>query len=210
MIKKIILLSFLFIPVGSLNAQQLRFSDSGKKAPWCGFDLLLEKQLKADTSFRKQLGTHETALQNTLSLQKESNLPTIQSSAVNCIFTIPTVVHIIHNGTPEGTGANLSVAQIQSQIDAANRDMAGANICLCLVLVDRISSPLTNHNMNTQEAVLKAVNYFQSDMYLNVWVVQSIAPAGVAGYARFPGSVPPALDGIVMRYDVFGSNCSIY
>jgi hypothetical protein len=33
------------------------------------------------------------------------------------------VVHIIHKGEPIGTGTNISIAQIQSQIDALNQDL---------------------------------------------------------------------------------------
>lgn len=38
------------------------------------------------------------------------------------VFTIPVVVHIIHNGTSVGNGLNLSAAQVQSQIDVLNED----------------------------------------------------------------------------------------
>jgi hypothetical protein len=45
-------------------------------------------------------------------------------------YRIPVVVHVVHNGEPVGEGANLSLAQIQSQIDVLNEDfgrMAGTN-----------------------------------------------------------------------------------
>ena len=43
---------------------------------------------------------------------------------------IPVVVHIIHNGEPVGTGANISYAQVVSQIEVLNEDFrrkAGTN-----------------------------------------------------------------------------------
>ncbi len=43
-----------------------------------------------------------------------------KSAAVH--FTIPVVVHIIHNGEAVGTGLNISDAQVISQIEALNRD----------------------------------------------------------------------------------------
>ncbi|QHT68350.1 PKD domain-containing protein [Rhodocytophaga rosea] len=38
------------------------------------------------------------------------------------VYTIPVIVHVIHNGEAVGTGANLSAAQIRSQIDVLNED----------------------------------------------------------------------------------------
>jgi hypothetical protein len=43
------------------------------------------------------------------------------------IITIPVVVHVIHKGEPIGTGTNISVAQIQSQIDVLNQDFRRLN-----------------------------------------------------------------------------------
>ncbi|MFK7904619.1 MAG: M43 family zinc metalloprotease [Chitinophagales bacterium] len=38
------------------------------------------------------------------------------------LYTLPVVVHIIHNGEAVGTGSNISEAQVQSQIDVLNED----------------------------------------------------------------------------------------
>lgn len=38
------------------------------------------------------------------------------------IYRIPIVVHVVHNGEPIGTGANISSAQVQSQIAVLNED----------------------------------------------------------------------------------------
>ncbi len=38
------------------------------------------------------------------------------------ILRIPIVVHIVHNGEPIGTGANISYAQVESQIEVLNED----------------------------------------------------------------------------------------
>jgi hypothetical protein len=42
-------------------------------------------------------------------------------------YTLPVVVHIIHNGEAVGAGANISQAQVQSQIDALNEDYRNLN-----------------------------------------------------------------------------------
>jgi hypothetical protein len=42
-------------------------------------------------------------------------------------YTLPVIIHIIHSGTAEGSGANISTAQAQSQIPILNADFAGTN-----------------------------------------------------------------------------------
>ena len=37
-------------------------------------------------------------------------------------YSIPVVVHVVHNGEPLGEGANISYAQVQSQIEVLNED----------------------------------------------------------------------------------------
>jgi hypothetical protein len=43
------------------------------------------------------------------------------------IITIPIVVHVLHKGEAIGTGTNISIAQIQSQIDVLNQDFRRLN-----------------------------------------------------------------------------------
>jgi hypothetical protein len=43
------------------------------------------------------------------------------------VITVPVVVHVLHTGQPVGTGRNISVAQIQSQIDVLNEDFRRLN-----------------------------------------------------------------------------------
>jgi hypothetical protein len=45
----------------------------------------------------------------------------------NAIYTIPTVMHVIHNGENVGSGTNLSVAQLNSQFDVLNEDFRKTN-----------------------------------------------------------------------------------
>lgn len=150
-------------------------------------------------------------------------------------FVIPIVVHIVHQNGPE----NISDQQVLSQIWALNRDFGNTpngpspavntNIQFCLASqlpigssvtwsttpgITRTVSPQTMHTYGSpgSEVALKAINYLPSNKYLNVWVVNNIAGGGggVAGYATFPGTVPAALDGIVIRYTCFGSNGTPY
>lgn len=142
------------------------------------------------------------------------------------IKTIPVVVHVIHNGGAE----NISDAQIQSQIDVLNEDfrkITGTNgdgngvdteieFCLAKISPDghctdgivRVQSTLTNH-LTYQRAMLKQLSYWDNDRYLNMYVVKSInGGSGIAGYSSFPGG-PPDEDGIVVRYNYFGSTGNI-
>ena len=52
----------------------------------------------------------------------------------NGIIIIPVVVHVLHRGESEGTGRNISLAQIQSQIDVLNEDFRRLN-------ADRVNTP---------------------------------------------------------------------
>lgn len=45
----------------------------------------------------------------------------------NGLIVIPVVIHILHYGEPEGTGYNISMATIQSQIDVLNEDFRRLN-----------------------------------------------------------------------------------
>lgn len=46
---------------------------------------------------------------------------------VPSIIRIPVVVHVLHNGVPVGTGLNIAMAQIESQIDVLNEDFRRMN-----------------------------------------------------------------------------------
>lgn len=64
-------------------------------------------------------------------LNYKNSLPTgsINGRLINAnsLITIPVVVHILHNGEAIGVGRNISVAQIQSQIDVLNEDFRRLN-----------------------------------------------------------------------------------
>lgn len=143
---------------------------------------------------------------------------------------IPVVVHVIHYGGIE----NISKAQILDQIDSLNKDfnylnadsintpavfkpLAGiTNIEFRMAQLDpngnctdgivRVFSPQT---FNARDNV-KALSYWPSNRYLNIWVVNSIAntngsPGQVIGFAQFPGTGPATTDGVVIKHDFMGS-----
>ena len=202
----------------------------------CAAEDLLERLLQADPSLRERQEVferlvHEAERQGLLP-SREARRNAITSNAP--AYVIPVVVHIVAS-LPNAI-EDISDNQVLSQIYALNRDFAnspghpapavntGISFCLAQGLpvnsavvwsttpgITRDYSPQTNHIYGNQasEVALKAISYLPSTQYLNIWVVKTIT-AGVAGYATFPGTVPQAVDGIVMRADCFGSNNTPY
>lgn len=133
-------------------------------------------------------------------------------------FVIPVVVHVIHNGEGEGSGTNISEAQILSQIDVLNEDynrnnpdasetppefspLAGnPEIEFVLARQDpeglptngivrvKGSKPVWNISDN---ALFKSLSYWPSDNYLNIWVINL---ESFIGYAQSPVSTLPGLE----------------
>jgi PKD repeat protein len=179
--------------------------------PFCLSDTLLSQSLKQNPSLRKTMEEQEGAIRNFVENRTDKGL--LQQGQTSD-FIIPVVVYAIHNGGPE----NISEQQVNSQITALNNAFSGQGIRFCLATqqggtplpgsptpgIIRIQSPLTNH-LTSDESSLKALSTLPGENYLRIWVVKDIDNnSGVVGYARFPGTVAPALEGIVMRYDVFG------
>jgi PKD repeat protein len=197
-------LLLLLLPAPALAAQP---------AAQCTAEEMLDQSLRDDPGLRQRMESFEEI--------SRARRAFPGSAATAPSFLIPVAVHVIHGGVPVGTGENISDAQIASQIAALNRDFHSTGIRFALAQnppagaswanaaapgVTRHASPLTTHDVTRDEAALKALDDFPAGRYLNIWVVKDILPHGVLGYARFPGTVPGSLDGIVLRHDVFGSD----
>lgn len=142
-------------------------------------------------------------------------------------YTIPVVVHIIHNNGPE----NITNAQVFTAIQQLNdafantgvyQDPNGVNtdIQFCLAQqdengnftngIDRVVSPLTNLTVETDDIALKNLTRWDPTKYLNIWVVNSITSLssgpGVAGYAYLPSQHGMPEDGIVNEALYFGTS----
>ena len=149
------------------------------------------------------------------------------------VITIPVVVHVIHFGEPIGTGRNLSVAQIQSQIDVLNEDFRRYNsdistvaaafrgasddplIEFCLAQQDEFGNPSTGIDrwLGSQatweitdiNSIVKPSSIWDRDLYLNLWTLEfGGSDVGTLGYAQFPGGAA-STDGVVVLYDAFGT-----
>lgn len=143
-------------------------------------------------------------------------------------ITIPVVVHVIYRTDAE----NITVAQIQSQIDALNRDYnkqntditkiptefsgvaADCQIRFQLAVRDPQAKPTTGIMRYATNKIawgatddVKKPNKggfanWDPTKYLNIYVCN--VGDGILGYASFPSS-PAYLDGVVIDYTVFGT-----
>ena len=145
--------------------------------------------------------------------------------------TIPVVVHIIHAGGVD----NISDRQINSAIAELNDDYQKLNadttalsplfipIAANLQFQFKLAKLDPNGNCTTgitrtyapelvnddRAGAVKARIFWDSNRYLNMWIVSTIGTpvAGggfILGYAQFPGQ-NAATDGLVMRHDYFGN-----
>lgn len=130
-------------------------------------------------------------------------------------FTIPVIVHVVHDGDSVGVDENISYERILSQIQVLNEDFnripgsRGYNthprgvICdIEFVLathdtngavlpepgVDRIKPSRKGWNIFVIDASLKPATIWDPNRYFNIWVlnIDGIKSRGVLGHAQFP------------------------
>jgi flagellar basal body rod protein FlgC len=192
---------------------------AGEEAPmaterFCAADEVLQDQLKADPSLRERMDAIEEFT------RRYKNSPQ-HETLVGDTIVIPVVYNVIYSKAIE----NISLAQLQSQIDVLNEDFKSKNLDY------NPGNPYNNVEANgvTVNFVLETVNRKLStkkswstndDMKrtsrggldatspttkLNIWVVNKMVSQGrtILGYAQFPGG-PAATDGIVLGYNFTG------
>lgn len=126
-------------------------------------------------------------------------------------YTVPVVVHVIHNGEAVGSGTNISDAQILSQIDVLNKDFQRLNADTTLTLSEfkpvagkflinfvlakqdpngvatngivRVRGTQTSWSVSDNYS-LKAQSYWPAENYLNIWVTS--LSNGYLGYTQLP------------------------
>lgn len=178
----------------------------------CG-TVAYSKNLYPDYELRK------TTFEEWIELKKQSRhrIPGGRERALP--YRIPVVVHIIHNGEAIGTGANISEAQVLSQLRVLNEDfnrenadrvntpavfqaVAGSlDIEFALAKRDpdgvatngivRVNGNRSSWTMNDNYA-LKSLSYWPAEEYMNIWVCN--LTDGHAGYAQFPESNLPGME----------------
>lgn len=143
------------------------------------------------------------------------------------IYYIPIVFHIVHEYGSE----NITDAQVYDQMDILNEDYRRLNsditqvvpafdtlIADCMIefrlaTIDPYGNctngieHIYSHQSNASDDYSK-LNQWNRANYLNVWVVNTIGEAGVAGYAYYPTATTGGSffrDGIIILNDYVGS-----
>jgi hypothetical protein len=144
---------------------------------------------------------------------------------------IPVVFHVIHVNGPENINKKILTDQLitlNEVYQKRNKDTVGVDPAVrklignariefrlatqdpwgrCTDGIDRVYSAATDNASNN----VKALAWWDSRLYLNIWVCKSLDQSGVpngvlAGYAQFPWDLAtrPSTDGIVMDYKFLG------
>jgi len=214
----------IFLLSTALFIAALSKGQSPSSAPVCKTTQVNAELMKNDAMYRQGRLAAEAQINSIINQNKFAK-------PAGTIYIIPVVVHVIHTGQAVGVGANISLLQIQSQIDALTRDFrrlpddggialgAGVDteIQFCLKGVNRVdgssvsgyaSSGITSSN----EVSVKALSKWDNCCYYNVWTVTEIdgnnGGAGTQGYAYFPNSCNfnKDKDGTVVLYNAFGND----
>lgn len=181
----------------------------------CASQEVLERQLKENPGLAAKMSQIEEFTENALLRQNR---------LVNGKIEIPVVVNVLYRTATE----NISLTQIQSQIDVLNKDFNAqnsdfnlvptlfssvkANVGITFVLDQVIRKSTTKSSWGTRDAIKKSkqggLDPTSPTTKLNIWV--GTIGGGILGYAQFPGG-SSATDGVVIDPLYFGvtSNSSV-
>ena len=168
---------------------------------------VLSRQMEEDPSLLNRMQELEKFTQNAITAGR----------LVNGKVEIPVIVNVLYRTAAE----NISLAQIQSQIDVLNKDFNATNtdynqvptlfstvkanvgISFVLEIVNR--KVTTKSSWGTRDAMKKTkqggVDPVSPSTNLNIWVCT--IGGGILGYAQFPGGTL-ATDGVVCDSKYFG------
>jgi len=116
----------VFVSSFSLKAQNAALSeDNHSHTEQCAHTIIHERMMEENAVYRSEQEAREQSLANLVTQMRTGNFPKNDE-----IFTIPVVVHVIHDGDAYGTGSNISDEQVYSAINGLNEDfrkMPGTN-----------------------------------------------------------------------------------
>ena len=173
----------------------------------CASQDVLEAQLKADPTLALRMNEIEAFTQKAM----------LNGRLVNGKIVIPVVVNVLYNTAAE----NISLTQIQSQIDVLNKDFTAtnsdfsttpaefagvaANVDITFVLEQVIRKSTTKTSWGTRDAMKQTkrggIDPTSPSNTLNMWACT--IGGGILGYAQFPGG-SLATDGVVVDSKYFG------
>lgn len=175
----------------------------------CASHEVLEAQLRANPALAKKMAEIEAQTQNTLETGR----------IVNGVMEIPVVFNVLYRTSAE----NISLAQLQSQIDVLNKDFSATNsdyntsnnpyssvrsgnTNIRFVLDQVIRKSTTKTSWGTNDAMKKStqggLNPTSPTTKLNLWVCT--IGGGILGYAQFPGG-SSSTDGVVIDSKYLGT-----
>jgi len=209
--RKIILAATMIAMLVSCNneesnndqATNLSFEKRG-----CASHEVLEEQLRNDPELAVRMNQIESFTEKAM---REGRL-------VNGKIVIPVVVNVLYRTTAE----NISLAQIQSQIDVLNKDFNAlnsdfnqvpaafsgvkANVGISFELDQVIRKSTSKSSWGTRDAMKKSkqggLDPTSPTTKLNLWVCT--IGGGILGYAQFPGG-SSATDGVVIDSKYLGT-----
>jgi hypothetical protein len=196
--KKILIFSLFLISCQKENAEESLMQTK------CASEQLLEIEMKEDYKRAVEIDNIERH--------------TKQARLINGIITIPVVVNVLWRTSME----NISLAQIQSQIEVLNEDFnlrnadtskipdlfkqlrANIGISFALDTVIRKQTTVTSWGTNNyiKRSVYGGIDATSPTTKLNIWV--GTLSNNLLGYAQFPGGTA-ATDGVVVLNRAFGS-----
>ncbi len=211
--KKIVLSLAIVSMLFSCNKQEDTISTEGNLTEnaarrGCYSDEHLKAQLASDPSLARRMEEFELKSAEAIA----------QGRIVNGVLEIPVVVNVLYRTTAE----NISLAQIQSQIDVLNKDFNAtnsdyntannpyssvrANVGIRFVLDQVIRKSTTKTSWGTNDGMKSTAQGGMAAVTpttkLNLWVCT--IGGGILGYAQFPGGAS-ATDGVVIDSKYLGT-----
>ena len=181
----------------------------------CASNEVLEEQLNADPSLRQRMAAIEEFTQRVAANPSQYRL-------VGNTIEIPVVVNVLYKTNAQ----NISLAQIQSQIDVLNKDFSATNSDYntpntyqgvrsgdigVRFVIDNTTTDIVRKQTNKQSWQLNdgmkksaqgGINPTSPTTKLNIWVCN--LASGYLGYAQFPGG-SSATDGVVIDDNAMGT-----
>ncbi|ODS84488.1 MAG: peptidase M43 [Chryseobacterium sp. SCN 40-13] len=211
--KKLLLSAAMLLFLVSCNKEESSVADDSSLSSkiserGCASHDVLQEQLRENPQLAIKMNEIEAFTEQAV----------LQNKLVNGKIQIPVVVNVLYRTTAE----NISLAQIQSQIDVLNKDFNATNsdfgsvpalfagvkanvgISFVLDVVNRKST--TKTSWGTNDAMKKTasggLNPTTPTTKLNLWVCT--IGGGILGYAQFPGGAS-ATDGVVIDSKYLGT-----
>lgn len=200
----------------------------------CSTDLMSEKLYEEKPELSPNVNPDYRELEEfTKNFSLENSM---SARSTNPIYTIPVVVHVVHNDGPE----NISDAAVISGIEDLNDGMEGLTqnnsfiqpefvnlksdiqVEFVLAKIDPQGNPtngITRHKnrrytSNGANRNMHAEYNWPRDKYLNIYVVKKVNRNNSSGYAYYPSQVASSenayYDGIVMASYAFGRHANTY